>query len=140
HRGRGGEADPVSRVKKDISVWEWVTGAIGFVLVVASVWILVASAMRETDQPPAVSVRVTSFHRAPDGWVAQIEVRNGGDLTAADLHVVGVLADSAGAVVEQAEARIDFLPGGSVRRGGLFFTRDPRSGRLSVRSIGYQEP
>jgi uncharacterized protein (TIGR02588 family) len=34
----------------------------------------------------------------------------------------------------------DYVPGHSVRQGGLFFTRDPRSGHLSVRARGYSAP
>ena len=35
---------------------------------------------------------------------------------------------------------LDYLPPHSKRRGGLFFTRDPRQFELQARAFGYEEP
>ena len=45
-----------------------------------------------------------------------------------------------GGVRVEFRARIDYVPGHSVRQGGLFFTRDPRTGHLSLRARGYSAP
>ena len=42
---------------------------------------------------------------------------------------------------EQAARELfDYGPGHSARQGGLFFTRDPRTGHLSLRARGYSAP
>jgi uncharacterized protein (TIGR02588 family) len=45
-----------------------------------------------------------------------------------------------GRVIESSAAVLDYVPGESVRRGGLFFSTDPRVHRLTLRAHGYQQP
>jgi uncharacterized protein (TIGR02588 family) len=35
---------------------------------------------------------------------------------------------------------LDYVPPRSSREGGLWFSRDPRAGRLTLRATGYAEP
>ena len=42
--------------------------------------------------------------------------------------------------VETSEATLAYVPGGSVRRAGLFFTENPSEYQLELRTFGYQEP
>ena len=64
--------------------------------------------------------------------------RRRGDEAAAELGVEGTI-ERGGQPLETSETTFDFVPSGSVREGGLFFTEDPR-GALTLRSLGYREP
>ena len=70
---------------------------------------------------------------AGTGWVVEFEARNLSPVTAAQVTIEGRLADG-----ETATATIDYVPGRSARRGGLFFSREPRGAEL--RALGYQDP
>ena len=47
---------------------------------------------------------------------------------------------SGGGADETSRVVFDYVPGHSVRQGGLFFTRDPRTGHLTLRARGYSAP
>jgi uncharacterized protein (TIGR02588 family) len=66
-------------------------------------------------------------------------VQNHAEATAAAVQIEGTLA-SATSRAETSRATIDYVPGRSTRRAGLFFSADPSSGQLSVRATGYEEP
>jgi uncharacterized protein (TIGR02588 family) len=126
----------------ETSGWEWLTAALGLVLVLGAVTVLVLHAVRGGDAPPDLVVRVERVVPAGTGYVAEFEVENRGDGTAAAVTVHGEVAAPAGAegAAETSETRLDHVPGRSVRRGGLLFTRDPRTAPLRVRATGYTEP
>ena len=56
----------------------------------------------------------------------------------AQVKIEGIL--SGGGADEISRVVFDYVPGHSVRQGGLFFTRDPRTGHLSLRARGYPAP
>jgi uncharacterized protein (TIGR02588 family) len=41
---------------------------------------------------------------------------------------------------EVSHTEIDYVPAHAERRGGLFFSQDPRRGELRLRVLGYEEP
>ena len=53
--------------------------------------------------------------------------------------VEGELAGPDGPI-ETSEATMDYLPPGSEREGGLFFSRDPRRYEVRLRAKGYVDP
>jgi uncharacterized protein (TIGR02588 family) len=53
--------------------------------------------------------------------------------------VQGDLRSESG-TVETSEMTFQHLPARSERKGGLFFTRDPRALRLTVSARGYEHP
>lgn len=121
-----------------IPVAEWIAAGIGLALVIGALWVLLSHGLGDRE-PPDVSLRVVEVQRTTGGWLVQFEARNGGDETASELGVRGelVAGDSA---METAETTLDFLPGGSTRNGGLFFTRDPASAQLRLTAMGYRDP
>ena len=121
------------------SRWEWVAAAVSTVLVLAVVGYLLYDAVARPQTPPSVQVRADTVLQADGLWLVRFRATNHGHQTAADLKVEGALmrADSS---VETSEAVLDYVPGRSVRRGGLFFRHDPRAYRLELRALGYQEP
>lgn len=124
---------------ESIPVAEWIAAAIGLALVLGALWVLLSHGFSGVQKPPDVSLRVVEVQRTTGGWLVQFEARNGGDRTASELGVRGELV-AADSVTETAETTLDFLPGGSTRNGGLFFTRDPASAQLRLTAMGYRDP
>jgi uncharacterized protein (TIGR02588 family) len=89
--------------------------------------------------PPEIVVEPLAVHAHEGGYVVELLVENRGDTTAAAVAVEGTLA-RAGAAVETSTASFDYVPSRSQRRGGLFFTADPREYDATVRATGYAEP
>lgn len=129
---RSGTHDP-------IPLAEWITAAVGLVLVLATVGILVREGLRRDGRPPEITLRVVDVTGTASGWVARFEAHNAGDEVAANLEVAGeiVAGDS---VLESASAVIDYLPSGARRSGGLHFRRAPADGTLRLHPVGYQKP
>ena len=119
---------------------EWVAGAVGATLTLTLIGFLGWEAWTSPgDVPPDVTVRLEAVLPAGEGFVARIVAANGSPETAAAVEVEGVLSRD-GDEVETAGATLDYVPGNSEKRGGLFFSEDPREGDLRLRALGYQEP
>lgn len=118
---------------------EWLIAVVSTLAVLGAVAFLVVEGL--TDQhPPAFEVEVLEVRKAGAGFVLEVRVRNTGDQTAAMVNVQAELGDRDGAVVETAAAEIDYVPGGSQRRAGLVFARNPNGHEVDVRVVGYTEP
>ena len=122
-----------------IPISEWIAASIGVVLVAASIAILVHGAMTSPASAPRLAIRVTSIERAGEEFLVILEVTNDGGSTAADARIKAELRVH-GVAVEHSETTIDFVPPKSTRRAGVFFSREPRAGRLALRVSGYREP
>jgi uncharacterized protein (TIGR02588 family) len=123
----------------DIPLFEWLVAAIGLVLVTGSIAFLLYEAVRGSEAPPDVIVRVESVSPVEAGYLVRFRAVNRGGQTAAGLLVRGDLKGEA-EVVETSEARLDYLPGGSERQGGLYFRENPDRFRLEIRARGYERP
>lgn len=121
------------------SHWEWIAAIVSLLLVLAAIGYLLREGMRAPESPPEVLLRVDTVIEQRRGFLVEYEARNLGRETAAAVRVEGTLGPDA-AVVERSESTLDFLPGESSRRGGLFFTRDPRQHGLRIRATGYELP
>jgi len=119
--------------------WEWVMAGVGLLLLLASLGYLGWQAVQGPKTPPAPQVQALGVEPQGQRYLVRFRVHNGGDVTAEQLHVVGELRQQ-GQVVEQSETDFDFLPGGSSREGGLFFTRDPRGLQLDLQARSYRKP
>ncbi|HEX2079114.1 MAG TPA: TIGR02588 family protein [Longimicrobium sp.] len=121
------------------SRWEWVAAAVSAALVLSVLALLAYDAVVRPQTPPAVEVRADTVLQAGGLWLVEFEAFNRGHNTAAAVKVEGRISGAAGEV-ETSEAVVDYVPGRSRRRGGLFFRHDPRVHRLELRALGYQEP
>ncbi|HEX6371339.1 MAG TPA: TIGR02588 family protein [Longimicrobium sp.] len=121
------------------SRWEWVAAAVSTALVLAVVGYLLYDAVARPQTPPSIQVAADTVLRSGGLWLVEFRATNDGHETAAAVKIEGELmrADSS---VESSEAVLDYVPGRSVRHGGLFFRQDPRAYRLELRAHGYQEP
>jgi uncharacterized protein (TIGR02588 family) len=120
------------------SKWEWVAAAISALIVIGVLTVLIRGAAAGETGPDIV-LRVDSVARGTTGYRVMFSAENRGTRTAAALDISAELRDG-DVIVESSTATIDYLPGESQRGGGLFFERDPRSLRLVLRPLGYQEP
>lgn len=119
---------------------EWIAAGLGLALTLGMVAIIGLEAMRgDSSQPPAIEVRATGVTVVPSGYLVEIAATNRSGGTAAAVAIEGVLK-SGETEVETSSLTLDYVPGHAERKGGLFFTRDPRRHRLEVRPLGYQAP
>ena len=133
-------ASPDNERRPAGSALEWIAAAIGLALTLGIVAVIGGEALRAPDDaPPVIEVIVQQSVRTQAGYVVQLEVQNHAEATAAAVQIEGTLA-SATSHAEISRATIDYVPGRSTRRAGLFFSADPSSGQLSVRATGYEEP
>ena len=118
---------------KRISTLEWISGAIGVVVIVLLLGYLVREATLDPS-PPLLTVHVDSVAKRGALHALHFRVMNRGRATAADVGVTGTLGD------EEREATLDYVPGDSEAGGALFFEGDPRPGSVVLRISGYREP
>lgn len=118
---------------------EWVVAAASALLVLGAVGYLLYEALAEPLTPPAVEVTVEAVRAVGDGYLVEFEAQNRGRTTAAGLVVEGTLRRGA-ETVETASVTLDYVPAEGSRRGGLYFTEDPRAYALALRPTGYSRP
>ena len=128
------------KVSASTPLLEWIASGIGLVLLLVLIGVIGREALTgETDALPAIELRATSVAKAGAGYVVGIEAVNLSGGTAASVEIEGVLSDG-GAAIETSGATLDYVPGHSMRSGGLFFREDPRRHRLQLRALGFQTP
>lgn len=113
---------------------EWGAAALSAALVLAVAGLLLYEALGEAPTPPDVHVTAAEVHPAGPGYLVEFEAENRGTTTAAAVEIEGALGD------ETASATLDYLPAEGTRRGGLYFSSDPRGGPLELRAVGYKRP
>ena len=121
-----------------ISVWEWVAASVATAMVVSMVVTLFLAGRRERT-PPRFAVTIDSVAASGPDFLVQFTIRNDGHTTAAQVTVEGQLAGDE-AQPETSSVTFDYVPGGSMRHGGVLFRHDPRSGQLTLRPLGFREP
>ena len=113
---------------------EWIASAVGLLLILGIAAVIARDAFNgSADMAPDVSVTITRVAPSGTGFLVEFEARNASPITAAQLAVEGKLPGG-----ETSTATIDYVPGRSVRRGGLFFSAEPRG--VALRALGYQDP
>jgi uncharacterized protein (TIGR02588 family) len=122
---------------KRVSVWEWIAAAVSSAMVISMVVTLFLSGRRE-QTPPRFAVTIDAIAASGPDFLVHFSIRNDGDRTAAQVIVEGELEREPSP--ETSSVSFDYVPGGSVRRGGVLFRHDPRSGRLTLRALGFREP
>lgn len=123
--------------KPDAPLLEWLVGGLGAAIFFGMLAMLIASGAGRRDLPPSIHVQVEQVTAVEGGYVLEFIARNDSDVTAADIAIV---AELGGEHVQHREARFDYLPPRSERRGGFFFETDPRTGALNLRAEGYNDP
>ncbi|MCZ0962365.1 TIGR02588 family protein [Paracoccus benzoatiresistens] len=121
-------------------ILEWIAAAIGLLLTLAMLGFISWQAWRSTgEELPAIKVQVQRIVPAADGWVVEIAALNLSAATGAAVQIEGELKQGE-RVVATSQVTLDYVPGNSEQRGGLFFREDPRAHVLEVRALGYAKP
>lgn len=118
---------------------EWLLGGIGVVLFVGAIAFLVYEGSGAEDRPAGVEIRIDEVIVIDDAYLVRYRAHNLGTQTLVDLHISARVLDGQ-TELERVEAGIDYLPGRSWRRGGLYLREDPRKYRVDIGVGGYQEP
>ena len=119
---------------------EWIAAAIGLLLTLAVLGTLGWESVKGSHvEPPAIEAGIGAITPTPAGYVVEVELRNRSSATAAAVEVEGDLTKADGTVVTSTTT-VDYVPGDSTRKAGLFFKDDPRRHRLDVRAVGFAEP
>ena len=108
-------------------------------LVAGALGLLLYKAIWREVSPPEVTVRVISVVPVQNGYLVRFHAVNEGGSTAEGVVIEGELRRG----MERAETShttLDYLPARSEKRGGLFFTHDPRQLDFQMRAFGYEEP
>lgn len=111
---------------------EWVMGGLGLLIVLAVLGVIVSEA-KGPRAPAAPEARLVDARPVASGWVAEVEVANPGDATAAAVEVEGRLG------VDTASATLDYLPAHGRETVFLTFPADPR-GAVQLTVPGWSEP
>lgn len=113
---------------------EWVASALGLILTVGVMAVIARDAFASSaDLAPDLTVTATRVRQVRAGFLLEFEARNLSPITAAQVTIEGKLPGG-----ETSTATIDYLPGRSSRRGGLFFGEEPRG--VELRPLGFQDP
>ncbi len=127
----------MSRVRKN--GLEWGVFSVSLVLVLGTVGYLAYDAVRGGHTPPEVVVELGRPERRGAVWAVPVRVRNTGEETAEGVHVE-VTLDSPGLEPEVADFEVAFVPRQSSREGWVLLSRNPATGRLTGRAVGYEKP
>lgn len=135
---RGGARER-TRAEETTSVWEWIIAAVSTLLVFGAIGFIFYRAVTEDPVTPRISVQVDTIVQTESGYAVEFWARNHGDATAKGLSVEGQLVGDTGVLFTRSTT-LDFVPGESRRRGGLFFPVDPRRYELRLYPVGYDRP
>jgi len=127
------------KIEPDIPRIEWLVAFVGLSLVLGTAIFIAYAGYTRGSSPPDISIAVEAVVELRQGYVVKIRAENRGDTTAANVTVEGELKSASG-IAETSEATFQYLPPKSERRGGLFFTNDPRRYELDLKPKGYETP
>jgi uncharacterized protein (TIGR02588 family) len=120
---------------------EWTVFGVGTALILATVGYLGVQAARPGERGPALSVTFGAPERGAAGFVVPVEIHNASAGAAEGVTIEAALEmQRGGLAAETARITIGYIPGYARRTARLQFGRDPREGRLVVRSVGYFTP
>jgi len=118
---------------------EWVAAGTGLLLVLGIFGVIGWQAFNGATTPPVITVEVETVTPVEGGHRVLFRARNTAGEAAAQVEIESKVT-IAGEHEETSRVVLDYIPGHSARRGGLFFTHDPRAGTLTVRATGFAEP
>ena len=118
---------------------EWITAAIGILLVSGVLGFLIYRGLTKGDTPPIIKIEVESVTPKGESYLVNFRAINTGDSTAAAVTIEGELKNGEKSE-ETSDISLTYVPAHSERRGGLIFTKNPNEYQLQIRAKGYEEP
>jgi len=125
-------------MKLRISLSEWIVAAISFLLIAASVVILLVARPDSQKSVPVIVCQVEKVTETKAGFLVDAKAFNHGGLPAAQVRLTATLV-----LPDQKEIRetvLDYVPAHSVKKAGFYFIANPASGRLEIRADSYVLP
>lgn len=117
---------------------EWLVFAISLAVISVILGFLLHDALKLNDSPARIEVFLGEPRQEGKSFVVPVVVQNSGAKAAAGIRVEVLLALDH--VSERAGFDLSYSPGGSVRRGEVTFSKDPRAGILRARTPGFELP
>ncbi len=111
---------------------EWIMAGLGLVIVLAALGVILMGAIGPRE-PARLEARLVQVRGEPGAFLAEVEVRNHGDRTAAAVEVEGRSGD------QTAAATLNYVPARGHARLVLSFEADPRAD-LDLSVPGWSEP
>lgn len=130
-RSTGAENSRAGVIEKAFTVFS-------ILLLVCTVGLLLAETFQE-DKPPAFSIEALKPAQSGDLIAVSVIIHNTGDETAKAVQVRAEVPVGEGERIE-AEASLDWLPGGSKRRVTLLFPPKTKLDSMKVMIVGYEVP
>jgi uncharacterized protein (TIGR02588 family) len=124
---------------KEAPLWMWGIALIGLILTLGSIGFLLYEAAFGDSSPPDVTVHLESVVPVRNGFLVQFRAVNDGGTTAQGLKVEGEISKGTERV-ETSDTTIEYVPAHSERKGGLFFSTDPRQYDLRLGAKGFEKP
>lgn len=118
---------------------EWVFALIGLILVVGILGFLIYEISTDEGKPPSLNVKIEEIIPHDKVFLVKFSLENTGDETAADVTVEGEIKKGTESL-EKGDVTVDYVPSHSEKKGGMFFTEDPRTGEFKIRAKGYNQP
>jgi uncharacterized protein (TIGR02588 family) len=118
---------------------EWVTAAIGILLVSGVIGFLLYRGATKGDTPPTIKIQIESVKPTGESYLVNFRAINTGDTTAAAVTIEGELKNGEKSE-ETSDISLTYVPAHSERRGGLIFTKNPNDYQLQIRAKGYEQP
>ena len=125
-------------MKTDKNLLEWTVFGVSLVLIGLVVGLLLHEHFTTCADPADLAVTLGDAVAADGRYAVPVDVRNGGDTTAEDVHVQVTL--TGGGDEEASELTLPYVPYRSQLRAWVTFSRAPAAGRLAARVLGYREP
>lgn len=117
---------------------ERILGAVSAAVIVVLMGYLVARAVANDGTPPDIVVELRGVTQVGTAWLVEVEATNLGSSPATDLEIEGEMPGPGGS--ERRSIVLEYVPAKSSRRGGLYFSGDPRTRPLTLRAVGFRAP
>jgi uncharacterized protein (TIGR02588 family) len=137
-RNRAIEKDRHSVSRSHIPWLEWLASGLGLLMALCVFGFIGWQTLDDATSPPAITVTSAEVAQIAGGYRVIFEAHNVGGEAAAQVRIEGMVSGSGSP--ETSSVTLDYIPGHSRRKGGLFFTQNPQSGTLTLRAAGFAKP
>lgn len=129
---------PQSADRRRTPFAERILGAVSAAVIVVLMGYLVVRALANDGTPPDIVVELRGVTQVGAAWLVEVEATNLGSSPATDLEIEGEMPGPGGS--ERRSVVLEYVPAKSSRRGGLYFSGDPRTRPLTLRAVGFRAP
>jgi uncharacterized protein (TIGR02588 family) len=117
---------------------ERILGAVSAAVIVVLMGYLIVRALANDGTPPDIVVELRGVTQVGAAWLVEVEATNLGSSPATDLEIEGEMPGPGGS--ERRSVVLEYVPAKASRRGGLYFSGDPRTRPLTLRAVGFRAP